>query len=112
MKVLVVSSKFQPEYSGSGFRAHHLYLRLSSKFNINYDVVCNSLINKKNEIYEYDGIEVNKISYPVEIDKLHGLKRKIHTFLSMMYEFYYSYKFIKKKNIKNYNLIHTFGNSW
>lgn len=112
MKVLLVSSKFQPEYSGSGFRAHHLYLRLSSKFNIDYDVVCNSLINKKNEIYEYDGIEVNKISYPVEIDKLRGLKRKIHTFLSMLYEFYYSYKFIKKKNIKNYNLIHTFGNSW
>ena len=50
MKVLLVSSKYQPEYSGSGFRAHHLYLRLSSKFNINYDVVCNSLINRKNEI--------------------------------------------------------------
>jgi len=112
MKVLLVSSKFQPEYSGSGFRAHHLYLRLSNKFKINYDVVCNSLINKKNEIYEYDGIKVNKISYPVEIEKLSGLKKKFHTFLSMLYEFYFSYKFIKKKNINNYNLIHTFGNSW
>lgn len=30
----------------------------------------------------------------------------------MIYEFYYSYKFIKKKNIKKYDLIHTFGNSW
>ena len=30
----------------------------------------------------------------------------------MIYECYYSYKFIKKKNIKNYDLIHTFGNSW
>ena len=30
----------------------------------------------------------------------------------MFYEFYYSYKFIKKKKIENYNLIHTFGNSW
>jgi glycosyltransferase involved in cell wall biosynthesis len=112
MKVLLVSSKYQPEYSGSGFRAHHLYKRLSSKFNINYDVVCNSLINKKNEIYNYEDIEINKISYPIEIEKLTGLKRKTHVFFSMIYEFYYSYKYIKKKNIKKYDLIHTFGNSW
>lgn len=111
MKVLLVSSKYQPEYSGSGFRAHHLYKRLSSKFNINYDVVCNSLINKKNEIYKYEGVEINKISYPINIEKLSGLKRKIHIFFSMIYEFYYSYKYIKK-NIKKYDLIHTFGNSW
>lgn len=112
MKVLLVSSKFQPEYSGSGYRAHRLYQRFSSKFNIDYDVVCNTLINRKNEIYEYDGLKINKISYPIEIEKLHGLKRKFHSFLSMLYEFYYSYRFIRKKNIKNYNLIHTFGNSW
>jgi glycosyltransferase involved in cell wall biosynthesis len=111
MKVLLVSSKYQPEYSGSGFRAHNLYKRLSRKFNIDYDVVCNSIINKKNEIYEHDGVKVNKISYPVDFEILSGFKRKFHIILSMFYEFYYSYKFIKK-NIKNYNLIHTFGNSW
>ena len=59
MKVLLVSSKYQPEYSGSGFRAHHLYKRLSSKFKINYDVVCNSLINKKNEEFARIIGEVN-----------------------------------------------------
>ena len=112
MKVLLVSSKYLPEYSGSGFRAHNLYKRLSRKFDIDYDVVSNSLINKKNEIYEYDGVEVNKISYPIELETLNGFKRKFHVILSMIYEFYYSYKFIKKKDIKNYNLIHTFGNSW
>jgi len=112
MKVLLVSSKYQPEYSGSGFRAHNLYKRLSKKFNIEYDVVCNSLINKKNKVYQYDNTEVHKISYPVDIIKLKGLKKKFHIIMSMIYEFYYSYKFIKKKNIKNYDLIHTFGNSW
>ena len=46
MKVLLVSSKYQPEYSGSGFRAHHLYLRLSSKFNIAFrNVQINYCIN-------------------------------------------------------------------
>ena len=111
MKILLVSSKYQPEYSGSGYRAHNLYKRLSKKFDINYDIVCCSLINKKNEIYLYDGIKVNKISYPVEIDKLNGFKKKVHIVLSMVYEFYYYYKFIKKY-INTYDLIHTFGNSW
>ena len=112
IKVLLVSSKYQPEYSGSGFRAHNLYKRLYKKFNIKYDVVCNSLINKKNDVYKYDNVKVHKISYPVNLLKLKGFKRKFHIILSMIYEFYYSYKFIKKKNIKNYDLIHTFGNSW
>ena len=109
MKVLLVSSKYLPEYSGSGLRAHNLYKRLSKKFDISYDVLCNSLINKKNEIYEYDGVEVNKISYPIELEKLNGSKRKFQVILSMIYECYYSYKFIKNKNVKNYDLIHTFG---
>lgn len=112
MKILLVSSKYQPEYSGSGFRAHNLYKRLSKKFNIDYDVVCNSLTLRKNTTYKYDGVNVHRIAYPYDIKKYNGLIKKIHTLLSMFYEFYYSYKFIKEKNIENYNLIHTFGNSW
>ena len=112
MKVLLVSSKYQPEYSGSGYRAHNLYKRLSKKFNIDYDVVCSSLIDKKNKTYFHDGVKVNKISYPVEIDKIKGLKKKIHIIISMIYEFFYSYKFIKKNDLSKYDLIHTFGNSW
>ena len=99
MKVLLVSSKYQPEYSGSGFRAHNLYKRLYKKFNIEYDVVCNSLVNKKNEVYEYGGVEVHKISYPINYLNLKGFKKKLHIIISMIYEFYYSYKFIKKKKI-------------
>ncbi len=112
MKILLVSSKYLPEYSGSGYRAHNLYKRLSQKYNFEYDVVCNSLTNKKNETYKYEDVHVNKISYPTDLERLSGLKRKLHVVLSMIYEFYYSYKFIKKKNINNYKLIHTFGNSW
>lgn len=112
MKILLVSSKYQPEYSGSGFRAHNLYKRLSKKFDIKYDVVCNSSIINKNEVYKFDNVEVCRISYPFQIKKFSGFTRKLHIFFSMIYEFYYSYKFIKKQNIKNYDLIHTFGNSW
>ena len=111
-RILLVSSKYQPEYSGSGFRAHNLYKRLSKKFNVKYDIVCNSLVSKKNKVYYYDKVEVNKISYPIDFINFKGIRKKLHVVLSMFYEFYYSYKFIKKKNIKNYDLIHTFGNSW
>ena len=65
-----------------------------------------------NEVYKYEDVEVNKISYPINFLNLKGFKRKFHIIISMFYEFYYSYKFIKKKDIKNYYLIHTFGNSW
>ena len=54
---------------------------LTTQFDIDYDVLCNSLINKKNEIYEYDGVEVNKISYPVELGKLNGFKKKFQIIL-------------------------------
>ena len=111
-RILLVSSKYQPEYSGSGFRAHNLYKRLSKKFNVKYDIVCNSLVSKKNKVYYYDKVEVNKISYPIDFINFKGIRKKLHVVLSIFYEFYNFYKFIKKKNIKNYDLIHTFGNSW
>ena len=100
MKVLLVSSKFQPEYSGSGFRAHNLYQRLSNKFKINYDVVCNSLVNRKNEIYVYDSIEVNKISYPVEIAKLRGLKKNFTHFYQCYMNFIILINLLKKRILK------------
>ena len=37
MKILLVSSKYQPEYSGSGLRAHNTYKK--EKYNIDFDVI-------------------------------------------------------------------------
>ena len=48
MRILLASSKFSPEYSGSGFRAENLYIRLNKKYKINYEVYANSKIYKKN----------------------------------------------------------------
>ena len=112
MNILVVSSKYQPEYSGSGYRAHNLYKRLNHKYNLKYSIVCNSLLNRNNETYKYDGIKVARISYPFNMSNMRNLSRKVHIILAMFYEFYYSYKFIKKNKITNYDLLHTFGNSW
>ena len=61
MKVLLVSSKYQPEYSGSGLRAHRTYLRLKNKFKIEFDVICSSTAMAESELYELDGISVDRI---------------------------------------------------
>jgi glycosyltransferase involved in cell wall biosynthesis len=61
LKVLVVSSKYPPEYSGSGLRAHRTYLRLREKFGIDFEVVCSSTETSESAQYELDGISVERI---------------------------------------------------
>ncbi len=110
-KILVISSKYQPEYSGSGFRAHNTYKRLKKKYNLDFDVLTNSTLYQGNERYEYDGVEVSRISPPFKIPKKKSLWKSILTLLGIFWEIFYSWKFIRKK-IDDYNLLHTFGNTW
>ncbi len=62
IKILVVSSKYPPEYAGSGLRAHNTYKRLSRKFNIDFDVICNSIEFIGNDKYNHEGVDVLRIS--------------------------------------------------
>ena len=75
MKVLVISSKYQPEYSGSGLRAHNTYIRLKKNYNINYEsflekhkieLLWNTLIY---QIYN-NQINVNIIEVENEVAKI------------------------------------------
>ena len=111
MKILVVSSKYQPEYSGSGLRAHNTYKRLKKNYNLNYDILSNSIIFEGNSKYTYDGVEVIRISPPFRIPKKKSIWRTVIILLRILWEIFYSWKFIRK-NIDNYSLLHTFGNSW
>jgi glycosyltransferase involved in cell wall biosynthesis len=61
LKSLVVSSKYLPEYSGSGLRAHRTYLRLKEKYGIDFEVICSSTAATNSENYELDGIAVQRI---------------------------------------------------
>ena len=67
MKILVVSSKYQPEYSGSGLRAHNTYKRFKKNYNLNFDIVSNSKIYQGNKKYVHDGVSINRISPPFKI---------------------------------------------
>jgi glycosyltransferase involved in cell wall biosynthesis len=59
-----VSSKYLPEYSGSGLRAHRTYLRLKEKFNIDSEVISSSTEINHSEQYEIDGTQVERIVSP------------------------------------------------
>ena len=111
MKILVASSKYQPEYSGSGLRAHNTYKRLKKNYNFNFDIVSNSKIYQGNKKYVHDGVEINRISPPFKIPEKKSLWRKILVLFSIFWEVFYSWKFIRK-NIDQYSLLHTFGNTW
>lgn len=61
MKVLLVSSKYQPEYSGSGLRAHRTHLRLREKYGVDTGVICSGTESTDSATYELDGISVSRI---------------------------------------------------
>jgi glycosyltransferase involved in cell wall biosynthesis len=111
MKILVISSKYQPEYSGSGLRAHNTYKRLEKDYNLDFDILSNSISNQGNKKYNYDGVDVIRISPPFKIVKKKSIWRKILILLSIFWEVFYSWKYIRKK-INDYSLLHTFGNTW
>ena len=111
MKILVISSKYQPEYSGSGLRAHNTYQRLKKSYDINFDLLTNSINHQGNKKYKYDGVEVTRISPPFKIPLKRSVWRFILIGLGIFWEIYFCYKFIRKK-INQYDLLHTFGNTW
>ena len=111
MKILVVSSKYQPEYSGSGLRAQNTYKRLKKNYNLNFDILSNSIIYQGNKKYIYDEVEINRISPPFKIPTKKSMWRLILILLGIFWEVFYSWKFIRK-NINHYSLLHTFGNTW
>ena len=64
-KILVISSKYLPEYSGSGLRAHRTYKRLKEKFGIDFNVLTSSVEFNNIKLYEVEGVSVFRISMKV-----------------------------------------------
>ena len=107
MKILVVSSKYQPEYSGSGLRAQNTYKRFKKNYNLDFDILSNSIIYQGNKKYIYDEVEINRISPPFKIPTKKSMWRLILILLGIFWEVFYSWKFIRK-NINHYSLLHNF----
>ena len=89
MNVLVVSSKYPPEYAGSALRAHTTYLRLRSKYDINVKVICSSITNNRSKRYYIDHIFVHRISNKRTIDFTKNpkvLRSLIERFLNIYFQ--------------------------
>ena len=83
MKILIASSKYYPEYSGSGYRAHQTYKRLEKKFGIDFDVITNSMTYVGNKNFLHGNKKVLRISSPFLIPKKKSIKRKL--LINMIY---------------------------
>lgn len=61
MGILLASSKYMPEYSGSGLRAHNLYKRLTAAAPaLTPTVLTSSVTHDDNADYEFDGVTVHR----------------------------------------------------
>ena len=123
MNILVVSSKYPPEYSGSGLRCHNTFIRLKKKFGINYKVLTSSVTENRNCKYEIDCVSVNRISLkPFHsayflnyksgkkiIDILLRLAGKLFYRLDYFTEAFLTFVYLLR--LRNwYDLIHIYGN--
>ena len=74
MKAVLVSSKYPPEYSGSGLRAHNTHLRLRQEYGIETEVVCSSTEFFSPLNYIQDGLKVSRV-LSRRLRKIHSLNR-------------------------------------
>ena len=111
VRILVISSKYYPEYSGSGLRAHNTYKRLKKNYDIDFDILSNSISHQGNKKYNYDGLEITRISSPFKITKTKTFLARVLLLFSIFWEVFFGWWYIRK-NINKYSLLHTFGNTW
>jgi glycosyltransferase involved in cell wall biosynthesis len=112
MKVQVVSSKFPPEYSGSGHRAHSTYLRLGKKFGVESEVICSSVEFPDRAEYESDGLQVTRIVSPLlrKIDQKFG-KGQLRRLTNATVFHSEARAATRLLSSKRFDLIHVFGYS-
>jgi glycosyltransferase involved in cell wall biosynthesis len=110
LKVLVVSSKYPPEYSGSGLRAHLTYLRLKEKFGIDFEVICSSTESFDPETYQFEGVSVERIvSKPARIINRKLTKIPFRRISNAALTQIEVSKVNRKLKSSQFDLIHTFG---
>ena len=111
--ILLVISKFPPEYSGPGVRIPRLYDWFREKrSDFNLKVLCNGVERTKNETYYHDGLEVQRITAGKFYGWLSFLPKRLSHFLIYQIEFvqclFVLFFFDRYKNI---DFLHVAGHS-
>jgi glycosyltransferase involved in cell wall biosynthesis len=121
VNILIVNSKYPPEYAGSALRAHNTYLRLREKYAINVKVLCSSIEFNSSQKYSLDGISVQRIANKIELNGsrysrilkknsiLHKIARKYVSLINVVNESIPTMIYLIK-NYKWIDMIHVFGN--
>jgi len=101
MRILLITSGYPPDYSGSGKRIKYSLDSLKKKYNsIKVKVITktrdSSIIYDKNVIYKYENYNINKILF----------------FLQIFIEYLEYKKVVKKIDLYEYDAIHYVGFTW
>ncbi len=111
MNILLVSSKYMPEYSGSGYRAHNLYRRLTEKHpEIKVTVLAGSETDNTCTDYVHSGFNVKRIARKPFPDAGRGFIRALKISMNFHSEFVAATEHIK--TLPKLDLIHIFGKNY
>ncbi len=114
MNILIVASKFPPEYTGPGVRIPKLYKAIGGDLGVKrLDVLCNGVENTEDEDYSYETFEVKrrvasvlrKNNFPFSL-----FPKRVHSALVNIVESIVSYRELQKYEHK-VDLIHILGTS-
>ncbi|MEZ5813471.1 MAG: glycosyltransferase family 4 protein [Alphaproteobacteria bacterium] len=113
MNILIVASKFPPEYTGPGVRIPKLYKAITNDLGVKrLDVLCNGIEQTENEDYQYENFNVKRrVAGALRKNKtLLKLPKRIHSGLVNLVESIVTYKALKEHK-HQIDLIHTLGTS-
>lgn len=115
MKILLVSSKYMPEYSGSGFRAHNLYKRLCAKYPKELElcgILAGSETENNIEQYKYDCLSVCRVACKKYLNlSSNFLLRRFQNWMNFRSEFRIATAYLNNMKEKP-DLIHIFGKNY
>lgn len=115
IRVLLVSSKFPPEYSGSGLRAHRTYQRLSRKYDLIYAVLCSSVTDNTSAVYPLEGARVTRIAAKIwpqtsaQAWDQRSWQHKLALRVNYFSEFSPVWRFLRQHQAQ-FDVVHVFGN--
>ena len=106
MNILLVTSKFLPEYSGPAHRIYNTYNRLNKIIKINLKVFCQSEEFNNYQNYNYKNIKVCRLKKFSSTDK-----NFINKIMSQIEFFFLLIFFCIKLNNKKFDILHIVGSS-
>lgn len=60
--VLVVSTKYPPEYAGAAKRAHTTYKKLAERYGVSFDVLSSSSVKNGITVSRFDGVKILRVA--------------------------------------------------